>query len=71
VLATVLARAEDSNSEMSWQIIPLKGRKDFQGSSRILTTETVEEFGEQGIWCGDWFAAANPVSVVAHPACLE
>ena len=30
---------EDSNSEMSWQNIPLKGRTDFQGSSRILATE--------------------------------
>jgi len=32
---------EDSNSEMSWQNIPLKGRPDFQGSSRILATETI------------------------------
>src|SRR5437764_1833739 len=29
---------EDSNSEMSAQIIPLKGRTDFWESSRILAT---------------------------------
>jgi hypothetical protein len=28
-------------SEMWWQNIPLKGRTDFQGSSRILATETI------------------------------
>src|SRR5262249_58814923 len=32
---------EDSNSEMSWQNIPLKGHTDFQGCSRILATETI------------------------------
>jgi hypothetical protein len=32
---------EDSNSEMSWQNIPLKGRMDFRKSSRIPATETV------------------------------
>ena len=32
---------QDSNSEMSWQNIPLKGHTDFQGSSRILATETI------------------------------
>jgi hypothetical protein len=32
---------EDSNSEMSSQNIPLKGRTDFQESSRILATETI------------------------------
>jgi hypothetical protein len=31
----------DSNLEMSWQNIPLKGHTDFQGSSRILATETI------------------------------
>jgi len=38
---TVWLGREDSNSEMSWQNIPLKGRTDFQGSSRILATETI------------------------------
>ena len=28
-------------SEMSWQNISLKGRTDFQGSGRILATETI------------------------------
>jgi hypothetical protein len=32
---------QDSNSEMSWQNIPLKGHTDIQGSSRILATETI------------------------------
>src|SRR5258708_35357382 len=32
---------EDSNSEMSAQIIPLKGRTDLRESSRILATETI------------------------------
>jgi hypothetical protein len=32
---------QDSNSEISWQNIPLKGHTDFQGSSRILATETI------------------------------
>jgi hypothetical protein len=31
----------DSNSEMSAQIIPLKGRTDSRKSSRILATETI------------------------------
>jgi Sigma-70 region 3 len=31
----------DSNSEMSSQIIPLKGRTDFRESGRILATETI------------------------------
>jgi hypothetical protein len=32
---------KDSNSEMSSQNIPLKGRADFRECSRILTTETI------------------------------
>ena len=32
---------QDSNSEMSSQIISLKARTDFQESSRILATETI------------------------------
>jgi hypothetical protein len=31
---------EDSNSEMSWQNIPLKARADFQNPSRIPAMET-------------------------------
>ena len=34
----------DSNSEMSSQVIALKGRKDLQESSRILATETFSAF---------------------------
>jgi hypothetical protein len=32
---------EDSNSEMSPQIIPLKGRTDLRGSSRNMATENI------------------------------
>jgi len=32
---------QDSNSEMSSQIISLKARTDFQEASRILATETI------------------------------
>jgi hypothetical protein len=32
---------EDSNSEMSSQIIPLKDRTDLRKSSRILALETI------------------------------
>ena len=32
---------EDSNSEMSTQIISLKGRTDFPGSYQIVAAETV------------------------------
>src|SRR5262245_59629907 len=39
--ATGWLRWWDSNSEMSSQNIPLKGRIDFQGSTRILATETI------------------------------
>jgi len=38
---TVWLGWEDSNSEMSSQIIPLKRRKDFRESSRILALETI------------------------------
>jgi hypothetical protein len=32
---------QDSNSEMSLQIIALKGRTDSRGSTRILVPETI------------------------------
>jgi hypothetical protein len=38
---TAWLRWSDSNSEMSSQTIPLKGRTDFRGSSRIPATETI------------------------------
>jgi hypothetical protein len=38
---TAWLRWSDSNSEMSSQSIPLKGRTDFRESSRILATETI------------------------------
>jgi hypothetical protein len=38
---TAWLRWSDSNSEMSAQIIPLKGRTDLRESGRILTTETI------------------------------
>src|SRR5262249_43515033 len=50
----------DSNSEMSSQVIALKGRKDLQESSRILATETFSAF-RCGIGDTQLRAGAQPI----------